>query len=59
MTIIEPKAQAVSGAVLATTQWWSPALDAIQTGAQWVTLIGGAIIAAHGVYRIFRPRPPK
>lgn len=45
------------GSAAATVSYWGKAFDLIVVGAHNIAILGGAIMAMHGVWKIFRPRP--
>jgi hypothetical protein len=47
-----PKVQIAAGTVLTATPMW---ISQMQTWLGLFTLVCGAVIGAHGVYKIFRP----
>lgn len=49
--------EAVAGGVLMSLPWWSQLLDGVVTGAHAVAAVAGAILGAHGVYRLLKGRP--
>ncbi len=48
--------QAVGGGVLVTLKFWGQILDQVVAGAHVIAAIGGAVLAVHGVWRIFWPK---
>lgn len=44
----------ILGLGLLTTTFWGHALDEVMIGAHAFATIGGAVIAAHGLWRIWR-----
>lgn len=46
--------ETVMGGALMTTVFWSPLLEHVVTGAHVIAALGGAVVAVHGVWRIFR-----